>query len=295
MPVRYVPVAPPFPYYGGKALLARRIVALMPGHKCYVEPYGGAASVLLAKSPSPVEVYNDLNGEVVNFFRVLRERLPELQVLLHFTPYARGEYVACLEDCDDPLEMARRTYVRQHMTYAAVQQQRGPRRWKASRTVSAGGMAKAVHAFRAGIVRLAAVAERFSRVQIECLPALEVIKRYDGPDTLFYCDPPYPTGARVASGARAYTLEMTDDDHRELADVLRAVRGKVLLSGYRCPLYDGLYRDWWRVELPTVAWAGRRTCGAGRTGRVEVVWANFPIGGARGGEGEEAERQEEGR
>jgi len=265
-----------FPYYGGKSKIAEKIVSLFPEHKVYVEPFGGAASVLLTKPPSPIEVYNDLNEEVVNFFQVLRERLHELQLLLYFTPYARAEFERCLEPSGDRLERARKTFVRQRMGFSGVQRlTRG--NWSYSKSQSAGGMAKAVNAFRTGIDYLTCVAERFAGVQIECLPALEVIKRYDSPDTLVYADPPYPLESRCTEDM--YELEMSEDAHRELAAVLNSIKGKALVSGYSCSLYNELYADWNRLEFQSKAHAKLRA-GESRSDRVEVVWANYelPIG-----------------
>lgn len=263
--------------------MAKKIVSLMHEHHCYVEPFGGAANVLLNKPPSPIEVYNDLNDEIVNFFRVLRERRDELLALLRLTPYARAEFVRCLEPSDDPLEQARRTYVKQRMGYSAIQTLT-PGNWKCSKTVTSGGKAKAVNAFYTGIDNLDAIVERFRRVQIECLPATDVIKRYDGPDTLFYIDPPYAMESRNGNG-RVYTLEMTDEEHEELASLLHSIKGKALISGYDCPLYSRLYANWDRVEFNTVAWARRKEGGEKRTGRTEVIWANFklPKGGENSG------------
>lgn len=266
----------PFPYYGGKFYIAKKIVALFPPHRVYVEPYGGSAAVLLTKPPSPIEVYNDLNEDVVNFFQVLRERRDELLALLHLTPYARAEFVRCLKVEGDPLERARRVYVRQRMGFSAIQRLT-PGNWRYSKSSTAGGEAKTTHEFYKGIEHLKAVAERFKRVQIECLPALDVIERYDGEDTLFYLDPPYPKESRDASSGDVYALEMSNDEHVELAETLRSIKGKALVSGYSCPLCDELYAGWDRIEFPAVAWSRRKVSGELRTKRTEVVWANFSL------------------
>jgi len=265
----------PFPYYGGKYFLAPKLIDLMPPHKTYVEPFGGAANVLLTKPPSPIEIYNDLNKEVVNFFKVLRERQGELLALLRLTPYSREEFKRCLEPSDDELEQARRTFVKQRMGFSAVQNLSGGQ-WSYSITRSSGGRSKHVNQYFNGVEHLAEVIERLLNVQIECLPALDIIKRYDTNETFFYCDPPYPVETRLGV---SYAHEMSTDDHVALAEALHDVEGNVLVSSYASDLYNNLYEDWWCMEIPTVAFSGHRRDGKQRAERVEVVWANYPIGG----------------
>lgn len=259
----------PFPYIGGKHLLAKKIIAWFPPHVTYVEPFGGAANVLLNKEPSEVEVYNDLNSEVYNFFRVLRERCDELVEKLRLTPYSRREFVACLEPSDDPLEQARRTFVKFRQGYGA-KQTLVPGNWLTNITAN-----KNVPAFLAAIERLPEIALRLRSVYLECLPASEVITKYDTPNTLFYLDPPYLPDARKSK--RDYDLEMTADEHVELARLLHSIKGRAVISGYPSELYETLYGDWDFATFDVPLCRQTRREGAQIQRRTEVIWANFAL------------------
>ena len=241
----------PLRYFGGKWQVARAIVARFPPHAVYVEPFGGGAGVLLQK-PRPlggqgIEVYNDLDREAVNFFRVLREKPDDLIRAIYLTPFAREEYELAQrpEEGLSDLERARRFYVR------SWQGRGGPTRtwrtgWRRAKLASIGTGQVGAHRF-AVVDHLWAVAERLRGVQIENDDAFAVIERYDSPETLFYCDPPYPGSVR-SNGLHknGYRHEMTDDDHRRLAELLHKVQGKVVISSYPSRLYDELYGDWER-------------------------------------------------
>lgn len=252
-------------YHGGKWKLAAWITDHLPLHRVYVEPYGGAASILLRKARSYSEVYNDLDGEVVNLFRVLRSPADARELLrqVRLTPYARAEFELSYLATDDPIEQARRTLFRAAAGYASGAQKRYGTGFRSN--VTRPNTTPAAD-WRTLPAALEAVVERLRGVVIEHRPALDVIRQYDTPETLFYCDPPYPFATRNARNAGAtYRHEMTDDDHRALAAVLRRVRGKVVLSGYACALYDDeLYPDWHRVA--------RRAHADGARDRVEVLW-----------------------
>lgn len=261
---------PALRYHGGKWVLAPWIIEHLPaGHECYVEPFGGAASVLLRKRPSPIEVYNDLDGEVVNFFRVLRDRTEELVRAVALTPYAREEQQEAyqVEGIDD-LERARRFFV---LAWQSRGANRGNWRtgWRYMRTLTLRGQTPTDDWRDAE--RLFEVAARWREVCIEHDDAVAVIERFDAPGTLFYCDPPYVRSSRsMRWGENAYRHEMTDDDHRRLAESLTTAAGMVVISGYRSALYDELYAGWSRVERTT------NTDGkAGHPGRaVECLWLN---------------------
>lgn len=267
----------PFPWFGGKDRLARKIVDLIPAHRCYVEPFGGGASVLFAKRPSPLEVYNDLNGGCVLFFRVLRDRAPELQERLTWTPYSREEYLTCRETWRDPdvdeIEQARRWYVATFMAFGGGGKG-GRSGWKHELTSGfaidkAGrknGSRSRTFAWR--IDRLHEHADRLRRVQIENRPALEVLDYYDSPSTCFYIDPPYVPEAR-SSGL--YLHEMTLEDHAALVDRLVTLEGSALVSGYDSNLYlrleqGGFERFDWEVALQCENTTGPRQK------RQEVLW-----------------------
>src|SRR5690606_27381686 len=259
-------------YYGGKGHSWRRIVPHFPPHRTYVEPFGGAANVLLNKPPSPVEVYNDIDSNLVTVFRVLRDHPDELRRALELTPYSREEYVRCLGPLDDldDVEKARRLIVRYRQAFGGLGQTATPGRWAYVVSSSRRGMAKAVSSWLSAIDEvLPSVVERFRRVQIENLPWQEVVAKYDTPETLFYCDPPYLLSAR--NGHVGYEHEMTVEEHQELVEVLNSVKGRVVLSGYASPEYDEWYRGWKRVELGTVAYARLKRNGDKRTSCVEVL------------------------
>lgn len=237
---------PALRYYGGKWQLAPWIVGNLPEHTTYVEPFGGAASVLLCKSPAFIEVYNDLSGEVVNFFRVLREQPAALFAAIDLTPYSRQEYVEAQTVTGDSVERARRLYVRSWQGRGGRPGISEPASWHFMARATRG---QTFADDWCNNQHLWAVAQRLKRVQIECDDALTVIARYDSPDTLFYIDPPYVPAARNERWAlTAYAHEMDDACHRALATALHAVAGSVVLSGYPSALYDELYSDWRQVR-----------------------------------------------
>jgi DNA adenine methylase len=249
-------------YHGGKWKLAPWIISHFPEHRVYVEPYGGAASVLLRKPRSYAEVYNDLDGEIVNLFRVLRNpaQARELVRLVNLTPFAREEFdLSYLED-GDPIEQARRTIVRSFMGFGSAAATGQPTGFRGDSNRS-GTTPAHDWANYPGV--LTDIAERLAGVVVENRSALDVMQHYDKPEALHYVDPPYVFGTR--SQKKAYRHEMTDDQHRELAAVLHSLKGNVIVSGYACPLYDDdLYPDWRRVE--------RQTHADGARDRVEVLW-----------------------
>lgn len=268
---------PAFRYHGSKWLLAPWIIDHFSPHECYVESFGGNASVLLRKPRSYLEVYNDMAEDVVSFFRVLRERPDDLVKSLELTPYAKREWeMACTVDGDpDPLEIARRFYIRSVMSIAGptAQWRTGWRRQKVvSKQDGRKQMTPAPLSFM-DLEYLYQVADRLRGVQIECDDALEVIARYDSPETLFYVDPPYPASTRGRWATHAYVHEMSDEQHVVLAQVLHDVRGAVIVSGYACDLYMNLYRGWQNVARAA------RTNSPG--GSVEYLWLSPTVAANR--------------
>ncbi len=257
-----------FGWYGGKYSHLNWLLPLLPLCHHYCEPYGGSAAVLLNRYPSPIETYNDLDGEVVNFFRVLREQQDELVRAISLTPYSREELRDAITEPLDglsQLERARRFYVRTRQSRDGLSQSATPAYWSFARSTES---SKSVSRWINSGGRLPAVAQRLLRVQIENAPAIEVIERYDSEETLFYCDPPYPHDSRLDTDAYAQ-YEMTDDDHCDLAKVLHSVKGKVAISGYHSPLMDKLYSGWCCTEGPikTAHFSGKP--------RQEVLWTNY--------------------
>ena len=240
-------------------------------HFCDV--FGGSAAVLINREPAPVETYNDLDSELVNFFATLRhpENGERLLRDIALTPFSREELeLACTPECDlDPVERARRFYVRARQTRTGLAQTSSKGRWAQCVLTSRSGMAGAVSRWLGAIENLPPIADRLMRVQIDNAPALEVIQRYDTPDTLFYLDPPYVHDAR--GDKHAYYGEMTDFDHIELASLLRQIKGRAAISGYRSDLYDSLYTEWHRVDAPV------KICHSVRQPRQECLWMNYEL------------------
>jgi DNA adenine methylase len=263
------PTRPLLRYHGGKWRLADWIIGFFPTHRIYVEPFGGAASVLLQKERCYAEVYNDLDGEIVNVFRVLQdpEKRARLIDMLHFTPYSRAEFNLAWEKTDDPVESARRVIIRAQMGFGSAGATKGSTGFRRD---TERRYTTAMADWERYPECLEAIIDRMRGVQIECRPALEVIRTNDREDTLFYVDPPYLHGTRVMDGStRYYRHEMTDADHSELLDRLNAARGMIVLNGYPSELYDNALQGWARYTKPSRASAGR-----GTVMRTEVVWLN---------------------
>ncbi len=258
-----------FGWYGGKFSHLNWLLPLLPKTKHFCEPFGGSAAVLINREPSPIETYNDIDGEVVNFFHVLRDKKDKLTEAIGLTPFSREEFERAIsepaKDLSD-LERARRFYIRARQVRTGLAQTASSGRWAHCRLTSRAEMAGAVSRWLGSIKHLPEIAMRLMRVQIESAPAIEVIKRYDSPETLFYCDPPYPHESR---GGTAYGFEMTDDEHRELAQVLHNVKGKVAISGYYCKLMEELYDDWRSIE------AAEKNCHSVKKPRREILWVNY--------------------
>jgi len=254
-----LPARPVVRYHGGKWRLAPWIIEHFPEHRCYVEPFGGGGSVLMRKPRSYAEVYNDLNSEMVNLFRVLRDRGRELREKLSLTPFSRVDFMESYESTEDAVEQARRTVTRCFMGFGS----NAHNRMTGFRANSNRSNTTPAHDWRNYPDEVPAMIERLRGVVIENRDATEVIRQHDGPETLYYVDPPYVMETRSDKG-KDYSHEMTDADHRALAETLHNVRGMVILSGYDGPLYSELYAGWRRVE--------RKALADGAKERTEVLW-----------------------
>lgn len=268
-----------FGWYGGKYSHLDWLLPLLPSTTHYCEPFSGSGAVLINRPPSPVETLNDIDGDVVNFFRVLRDSKEELLEAIGLTPFSREELRIAVNEPSgkiSDLERARRFFVRARQVRTGLAQTASEGRWAHCKLTSRSGMAGAVSRWLGSVEGLAEIAQRLLRVQIENAPAIEVIQRYDSPETLFYCDPPYVHASR--SDTNAYAYEMSDEEHRELARVLRQVKGKVALSGYACDLMDELYGDWTTIEAPSRA-AHSTNTGADnkKQPRTEMLWINYSL------------------
>lgn len=274
-----VPTRPVLRWHGGKWLLAPWIIGHFPAHRIYVEPFGGAASVLLRKPRAYAEIYNDLDGDVVNLFRVLQdaEKGAELVRRLELTPFARAEFEQGWDGSDDPVEIARRLVIRAFMGFGSNAHSdlgRGHRTTGFRANSSRSGTTPA-HDWMNYPDALKAVIDRMRGVTIERRPAEQVMRAHDWLDTLHYVDPPYVHATRNRKNPydakHQYRHEMTDGDHVALLEALRGLAGMVVLSGYPHPLYDEALGGWMRVEKEALADGARP--------RTEVLWIN-PAGAA---------------
>jgi DNA adenine methylase len=260
---------PPIIYFGGKQRIASRIIDLFPEHAHYVEPYAGGLSVLLAKPPSTMETINDLNGNVVAFWRVLRDRPDELQRVCELTPHSRQEFRRAVQVMRDPaaddLERARAVWVQLTQGRSGMTSKTGWRMYRNGES-SGAGLARYLDGYRA---RLMPAAKRLRDCQIECRDALDVIADYGRVEsTLLYLDPPYMTEARRSG---AYDVEADRAHHEAMLDTILSCRARVALSGYATGLYDSVLSAWRRVEIQ--AWTTQS--GGARSDRVEVLWMNY--------------------
>jgi DNA adenine methylase len=254
-------------YFGGKWKISSWIISHMPDHRSYVEPFGGGASILIRKPRVSAEVYNDIDGEVVNLFRVVRDRGHELASAIELTPFAREEYdAAFIGEPTDELERARRTLVKAWMGRGSdsIRKHTGFRLYLGS-DVKARSTADEWRRYPEAMVR---VIERLRGVVIENADACEVMRDNDAADALHYIDPPYTKKER---GGGRYRHDKVD--HEALAAVVHELRGKVMLSGYDSPMYRRLYGDWHRVEKPTHS--------DGALDRIEVLWLSPNCGNSR--------------
>ena len=262
--------------------MVTKLLKLIPPHHTYVELFGGGASLLFAKKPSPVEVYNDLDSGLVNFFRTLRdpEKFEKLHLLASLTPWSREEYNFCRKtwkQCKDDVERAYRWYIAARMSFSG---QFGAG-WGFDVTESSRGMAEECSKWLSMIKGLPEIHNRLMRVQIEHNDFRKIVKTYDTPNTLFYCDPPYVPDTRKDGG---YTHEMTIEDHEELIELLLQAKGMVILSGYRHLVHEPLEQaGWQRYDYETSCSAVGRTRATGILGkgaalkmqpRIETVWVN---------------------
>lgn len=259
-----------FSYYGGKFFLIAAIVAMMPVHTAYVEVFGGSASILLDKKPSKVEVYNDINKEIVNFFYVLRNYPNELIKRLNSTPYSRDEFEICLKDIKSErakIERARMFFVKQQQSFAG----RG-NSWSFGVTCNHAG------AYTNKVNKLELLSQRLKSVQIENRSFEFLITRYcKNENVLAYLDPPYMQETRASFNDYAY--EMTDKDHEEMLKLVLRSKAKFMISGYDNELYNRMLKKWNRREFDAVCHSAHK---AGQTNqtkphRTEVIWYNYKL------------------
>lgn len=257
---------PPVKWHGGKHYLAAHIISHFPAHRVYLEAFGGAASVLLNKPPVEVEAYNDLDLRITRLFRVLQHQGQAFVDRVRFIPYSQKEF----DDADSyppqatDLDKTVCDFVRWRQSFGG----KGTT-WSYTTSRARGGMAGDVNAWWTAIEQLPAIIDRLKRVQILHQPAIEAIRRFDGPDVLVYCDPPYLHETRDPNSVDVYGVEMSETEHRALGEALNECQSKVVLSGYPSPLYEELFGSWKRVEYDIASHAagGRR-----KARKTEVLW-----------------------
>lgn len=259
-------------YHGGKWKLAPWIISHFPQHRIYTEVFGGAASVLIRKPRAYAEVYNDLDGEVVNVFRVFRENGAELLEKLWATPFARDEFIQSYYPDENPVEQARRTVARSFMGFGSASVTNMRHVSKKFSKPSTGFRANSnrsgttpAHDWANYVDAAVNLIERLRGVTIENKDAKSILLQHDQDNALHYVDPPYVKSSRDAGSD--YRHEMTDEQHDELSTVLLGLKGRVIISGYHSELYDNLYKGWKRVE--------RKAMADGAAERTEVLWMNY--------------------
>lgn len=260
---------PAIRYHGGKFRLASWIISHFPEHRCYVEPFGGGASVLLKKEPSEAEVYNDLDGDVVNLFRVLRDSKAAQNLIdaCALTPYARAEFNCAYENSDNPIEQARRLIVRATMGFGSAGATKGKTGFRLD-TKRNSATAQRIWARQPD--NLAAVASRFSGVLIENRNAIQCMRDHDTASTLHFVDPPYVHETRVETAKNsAYRYEMTNEEHVELLNAVKQLLGAVIICGYDSKLYNDSLIGWKKVTRTTAA-----NGFSGSVQRTECLWIN---------------------
>ena len=261
-----------FGWYGGKFSHLDWLLPLLPTCHHYCEPFAGSGAVLINRESSPVETYNDIDGDVVNFFRMLRDQHEELIRAIALTPFSREEYhLAIHGDIEgiSNVERARRFYIKARQTRTGLAQTASLGRWANCKNTSRAGMSGVVSRWLGGVDALDEIAQRLIRVQIENRPAIDVIKLYDSNETLFYCDPPYLHATR--GDTKAYGFEMDEDQHRIFANVVSKCKGMVAVSGYDHPLMDELFDPnvWIKTFGPD------KTIHSTKGSRTEVLWTNY--------------------
>lgn len=265
----------PFPYYGGKVRHLEHILPLLKhdGVACYVEPFFGAGSVFFNLFPRfPVETINDINGDVIHFFKTLRDHPAELITALELTPFSREELkTAQTLPPAAGIERARRTFL--CFTLARNAAKKGT--WKYTRQMSRRGLSSAVNNYLSRIEALPEIVKMLRSVQIESRSAIETIKIWDSPETLFYLDPPYVPATRQASARQPYENEMTPADHEALLDLILDCAGAFAISGYSSPLYEDKLAGWDRHAFTAPCYASPLK--ENRARREEVVWTNYEL------------------
>ncbi len=247
-------------YPGAKWRISDWIINYFPKHKVYCEPFFGSGAVFFNKEPSYIETINDIDGNIVNLFRVCREQPEALAKAMELTPFSREEFIECYDMSEgDAVERARRTLVRYHQSFGTTNSTK--KHWRNVQTYGGPRCATMWNYLPDTIMECC---KRLKEAQIENIDAIELIKRYNHPDTLIYCDPPYLQSLRKKN---MYAHEFSDDKHIELLKVLKESKSKIILSGYDNQLYNEMLCDWYTDAKTTTAQMGLH--------RTEKIWMNY--------------------
>lgn len=247
-------------YPGAKWKVSDWILGYIPEHKVYCEPFFGSGAVFFKKEPSYIETINDIDENIVNLFEVCREHPEELATKMRMTPFSRKEFENCYDlTVADKVERARRTLVRYHQSFGTTNSSK-----KSWRNVQTYGGPRVETVWNYLPDTILECCERLKNAQIECIDAIKLCERYNSPDTLIYCDPPYLQSLRKKN---MYHHEMTEQQHIELLEVLLVSKSKVIISGYESELYDSMLGGWHKEKKPTTVQMGLH--------RTETLWMNF--------------------
>ena len=264
----------PFGYFGGKFFMADKLMPLFPEHKTYVEVFGGSGAILINKKPSEIEVYNDIDGELYNFFKVIADKklFKKFQEKISLLPYSRECYYEYRDMRTDKLDKAGRAVRFYYLIKSTINgehpnSKKGPG-WRFSIDVNI------PQYVRNSIDKLSLIHKRLSEVYIDNLDFRKLIANWDRPDTFFYLDPPYVVSSRKSGG---YMFEMMDEDHNDLIDILLNIKGKWLLSGYDNDIYNKRLSDFYRQDFNCLANSLRYRDKNNNPGRTETVWANYDL------------------
>lgn len=246
-------------YPGAKWRIADWVISHFPPHKVYLEPFFGSGAVFFRKEPAYIETVNDINGEIINLFRVCRESPEELAMAINLTPFSRDEFNYCYSKVDNPVEQARRTLVRYHQSFGTSNSSKNS--WRNVQTYGGPRCATMWNDLPEIIV---SCCERLKNAQIENTDAITLISRYNDERTLIYCDPPYLRSLRKRN---IYKDEMDDFKHEELLREIIKSKSMVVISGYDNELYNEYLNGWKTDSISTTAQMGLP--------RTEKIWTNF--------------------
>lgn len=245
-------------YPGSKWNIASWIIQHFPSHKVYCEPFFGSGGVFFTKTPSFIETINDIDGDIVNLFKVCRERPEELSRMIELTPWSRAEYIACADPATNEVERARRTIVRFKQSHSGCNHLKS---WRSSQSANSPSNTKSWNELPELIIE---VCNRLKEAQIENRDALKIIECYNNADSLIYLDPPYPLQTR---NCKMYKSEMSDESHYKLLDIITKSKAAVCISSYENDLYNTMLKDWYKDSKSTIALTGDK--------RTEVIYMNY--------------------